>query len=188
MKVIFLDIDGVLNSTYYTKHRIHGYIGLEARCVALYFKLKQTTGAETVLSSSWRHLEIMMEGLNQYDPPITWIDTTPRLPSVPRGEEIDHWLVRHPDVKRYVILDDKSDMLKHQRRFFVQTSPVHGLREKDVKKAVQILNDPLLDPIQNNCKYGFVLPDRCRYTRHLGCDCGAYPPIEQPLPRTGEPC
>jgi len=35
----------------------------------------------------------------------------------------------------------------------------------------------LLDPIQNNCVHGYVLPDRCRYTRHLGCDCGAYPPI-----------
>lgn len=34
-----------------------------------------------------------------------------------------------------------------------------------------------LDPVQDNCKYGFVLPDRCRYTAHLGCDCGAYPPL-----------
>ena len=33
-----------------------------------------------------------------------------------------------------------------------------------------------LNPIQNNCKYGWVLPDRCRYNPRLGCDCGAYPP------------
>lgn len=32
-----------------------------------------------------------------------------------------------------------------------------------------------LDPIQNNCHYGYVLPDRCRYMRHKGCPCGAYP-------------
>ncbi len=38
-----------------------------------------------------------------------------------------------------------------------------------------------LDPIQNNCKYGYVLPDRCRYTRHLGCACGAYPPIKEAI-------
>lgn len=31
-----------------------------------------------------------------------------------------------------------------------------------------------VDPIQNNCKYGWVLPDRCRYNPRLGCDCGAY--------------
>lgn len=36
------------------------------------------------------------------------------------------------------------------------------------------INDNL-DPIQNNCKYGYVLPDRCRYNPKLGCDCGAYP-------------
>jgi len=34
---------------------------------------------------------------------------------------------------------------------------------------------PALDPIQNNCHYGYVLPDRCRYWRHKGCPCGAYP-------------
>ena len=32
--------------------------------------------------------------------------------------------------------------------------------------------------LQKNCKYGYVFPDHCRYTRHLGCDCGAYPAIE----------
>jgi hypothetical protein len=37
------------------------------------------------------------------------------------------------------------------------------------------------DTIQDNCKYGYVLPDRRRYTRHLGCDCGAYPAIENPV-------
>ena len=36
----------------------------------------------------------------------------------------------------------------------------------------------LIDPIQNNCKYGYVLPDRCRYNSRTGCDCGAYPPIK----------
>lgn len=27
---------------------------------------------------------------------------------------------------------------------------------------------------QDNCKHGWVFPDRCRYNRRLGCDCGAY--------------
>lgn len=30
--------------------------------------------------------------------------------------------------------------------------------------------------LQNNCKGGWVFPDRCRYNNRLGCDCGAYPP------------
>lgn len=39
------------------------------------------------------------------------------------------------------------------------------------------MKNPNLDPIQNNCKYGYVLPDRCRYSSRTGCDCGAYPPL-----------
>lgn len=35
-----------------------------------------------------------------------------------------------------------------------------------------------LDPIQNNCVYGWILPDRCQYTAHLGCECGAHPPLK----------
>jgi len=30
------------------------------------------------------------------------------------------------------------------------------------------------DAAQKNCKYGWVLPDRCRYNPRLGCDCGEY--------------
>lgn len=30
--------------------------------------------------------------------------------------------------------------------------------------------------IQNECVYGYVLPNRCRYNSRTGCDCGAYPP------------
>lgn len=31
--------------------------------------------------------------------------------------------------------------------------------------------------IQNNCPYGYVLPDRCRYNSRTGCECGAYGPL-----------
>lgn len=31
---------------------------------------------------------------------------------------------------------------------------------------------------QKNCKYGYVLPDRCRYMAHKGCECGEYPPLK----------
>lgn len=34
------------------------------------------------------------------------------------------------------------------------------------------------DATQKNCKYGYVLPDRCRYMAHKGCACGEYPPLK----------
>lgn len=30
---------------------------------------------------------------------------------------------------------------------------------------------------QKKCVFGFVLPDRCLYVAHLGCDCGEYPTL-----------
>jgi hypothetical protein len=30
--------------------------------------------------------------------------------------------------------------------------------------------------MQDNCKHGWVFPDRCRFWKHRGCDCGAYGP------------
>lgn len=56
-----------------------------------------------------------------------------------------------------------------------------GVSEKTQRIKHLVMENPNLDPIQNNCKYGYVLPDRCRYTAHLGCDCGAYPPIKPPV-------
>lgn len=49
------------------------------------------------------------------------------------------------------------------------------LRGKRVDARLKYNLDPNLDPIQNNCTYGWILPDRCRYNPRLGCDCGAYP-------------
>lgn len=51
------------------------------------------------------------------------------------------------------------------------TDPVHG------GKLWACVPNPNMCPIQNNCKYGYVLPDRCRYNSITGCDCGAYPPV-----------
>lgn len=48
-------------------------------------------------------------------------------------------------------------------------------RERKIKENIIKLG---YDPIQNDCKYGFVFSDRCRYNPRLGCDCGAYPPLK----------
>lgn len=58
MKVIFLDIDGVLNSNdWYVKTRgIGGYNGgdVDPKCIELINDLIDATGAKIIMSSSWR--------------------------------------------------------------------------------------------------------------------------------------
>lgn len=58
MKVIFLDIDGVLNSNdWYVKTRgVGGYNGgdVDPECIELINDLIDATGAKIIMSSSWR--------------------------------------------------------------------------------------------------------------------------------------
>ena len=51
--IIFLDIDGVLNS-YDTKDRFQGFVGIDDRLVAILKEIVDRTGAKLVLSSSWK--------------------------------------------------------------------------------------------------------------------------------------
>ena len=53
MKIIFLDIDGVCNCCD-TKERFHGLIGVDPILVARIKEIVDATGAEIVLSSTWR--------------------------------------------------------------------------------------------------------------------------------------
>jgi hypothetical protein len=67
-----------------------------------------------------------------------------------RGDEIQAVLNIHPEITHYVILDDDTDMLKHQLGNFVQTSNNinhpdcidigYGLTKECTNKAIRILN------------------------------------------------
>ena len=54
MKVIFLDIDGVLNCIY-TKEEIYSFTFVSPQKIELLKQLVERTGAAVVLSSTWRH-------------------------------------------------------------------------------------------------------------------------------------
>jgi histidinol phosphatase-like enzyme len=53
MKVIFLDIDGVLNCDHTANPRKFPYV-VDKKLLARFKKLLSRTGAKVVLSSSWR--------------------------------------------------------------------------------------------------------------------------------------
>ena len=54
MKIIFLDIDGVLNCKY-TKEEIFFFPFVSPKKIELLKQLIERTGAKVVLSSTWRH-------------------------------------------------------------------------------------------------------------------------------------
>ena len=111
MKVIFLDVDGVLNSDeYFDKIRKKNIDGIESEVDVEKIKLlKQAviqTGAKVVLSSSWRHTkngEQLKELLATFE---IYTDRTPYLQNK-RGIEIKQWLINNENIEDFVILDDE---------------------------------------------------------------------------------
>lgn len=116
----------------------------------------EKTGAEIVISSTWRlwhNVDIFLKMFTVYGyPNMPVIDRTPDLnriydlkfsaSHVKRGEEIQYWLDANKDMNiiSYVILDDNHDFLPHQIDNFVHTNEKYGLTISDADKAIQILN------------------------------------------------
>ena len=165
MKIIFLDIDGVI-STQKSNYR------LDKDACDLLGKIIDATDAKIVISSSWRKNTVedtknyfttighLVPFLFPYADRI--IGVTIRAYAyviqgvhlgIPRGVEIKQWIDTHIhsdngkdwDKKEvgvdfnYVILDDDSDMLLEQAEHFIKTDAYLGLSEEDVERAIKIL-------------------------------------------------
>lgn len=167
MRIIFLDIDGVLNSNDYYKYRsqpdftfdseIYPYCNISPVHMANLNKIIEATEAKVVISSTWRHgrtLDEMREILEKVGFQGEIIDFTPDLAKfgwAVRGNEIGEWVRTNIEIlgalwwktyMDYVILDDDEDMLFQQRENFVNTSALSGLDDEATEKAIKILLNP----------------------------------------------
>jgi hypothetical protein len=122
MKVIFIDIDGVLNCKSTPNPRKLPYVA-DPKLVTRFRRLLERTGAKAVLSSTWRYDPAGLFSAKHWG--IPFIGTTPDLPKKPRCAEILAWLKDHPKVTRFVIIDDEDDELDTLPLF--QPSPSTGL-------------------------------------------------------------
>lgn len=155
MKIIFLDIDGVLNSEMYEwsrgEDRADNRIDLSR--VRLLKDIVSATDAKIVLSSTWRldwdkspelcgeDGEYINQCLAQYG--LFIIDKTPFNSMIDdRRREILTWLSSHRgEVESFVILDDINCGWEELDRRVVVTDPYgYGLNEEHVKKAIKLLN------------------------------------------------
>ena len=168
-KVIFLDIDGVLNSDKWHDSEqaqiahnclntrkdldklpyelLYGSM-IDPNALKLLQEIVDKTGADIVISSTWRkggrleNIKNLLKGLGFTG---NIIGATPVLPSNYhcRGSEIKKWIINNiEDISnfRYVILDDDNDMLAEQCYRFVCVDGGVGLDENDVLLATSILN------------------------------------------------
>jgi HAD domain in Swiss Army Knife RNA repair proteins len=160
MKLLFLDIDGVLNSEHsrMTAHaRIPGAWGTHEgwipEAVEQLKRIIAATDCKIVISSDWRlggNVDALTKGFEAFKLP-KWIGTTPVF-NVPnneincnRGREIETWIfdaVHHNNMNlgAYVIVDDHNWMLPTQQRNFVHTDEAVGMLIADADRAIAILN------------------------------------------------
>ena len=164
-KVIFLDIDGVLNTERQHDRCVEaglayvdnfGY-AFDPKAVANLKRIVDETGADIVISSSWKFwgLSTMQKLWTSRELPGKIIDVTPNnvsdemllsvdldLMDLPagKGSEIKEWLSTNGSrVTGYAILDDLPDMLPEQQSHFVQTDPRVGITKADADRVITIL-------------------------------------------------
>lgn len=149
MKIIFLDIDGVLNGIEYVKNSGKFGVVVDPVRMELLKEIVNSTGAEIVLSSSWREHwsstanhcdEIGLEINKKFRAYKLYIyDKTPSL-NFKRNEEIKVWLSDYPGITHYVILDDIEFTDEYLLPHHIKTSDeAGGLTHEDFIKAIDIL-------------------------------------------------
>ena len=142
MRVLFLDVDGVLNRTGFhpgTSVGLRSWI--EPDLANRLTEVLRVTGAEIVLASDWRRdreLQHLRDELRAAGIDGTLIGVTPSLGGQPRWREIEAWMIEH-DVspEEIVIVDDGYDMGTLAPRF-VRASPLNGLDEEAANAIVTL--------------------------------------------------
>ena len=167
-KIVFLDIDGVLNTEHY--QGLLQYQGkswqdeygafFDPNAVKQLKRIIDATGADIVVESSWKYfgLDAMKDLWKVRSLPGKIIDITPSSVSDEhllnidlenidtsilycKGMEIASWLSeqKRQDI-RYVIIDDEYVILDSQLPHFILTNPYEGITEEQANKAISILN------------------------------------------------
>ena len=157
MRIVFLDIDGVLNHWDHlttdecqnsTDMSGSGY--LDPECVQRLNTLIERTDAKVVVSSTWRMnhtIDSLQQTLEEkgFEGEIIDFTTTEDLGT--RGDQIWDWLKCPEEVESFVILDDDADAAKpFLGAHYVGTSLAKGgLQDEHVDMAVRILEEETLD-------------------------------------------
>ena len=135
MKVIFLDIDGVLNARSTPNPRKFPYV-IDPVLLGRLKRLVENTQSKIVLSSTWRLDPIGVLAARHWGLPL--FDICPDMPGSPRRDEMLSWLSSHPDVQRFAVIDDEDDELDDLPLF--QPSSAEGLTDEIVEAVTAYLD------------------------------------------------
>ena len=150
MKVIFLDIDGVLNcDRYLVENKCRG-IGIDPERLELISDIVRASDANIVLTTSWRaHWSEKEEECDLLGKEINdafaefGLEVYGKTPSLyyNREQEIKAWLEDNPEVTQFVIIDDMWLQDDELDAHIIRTSPYRGgICDDEALEAIEILN------------------------------------------------
>lgn len=160
MNIIFLDIDGVLNTERFQTIQVkncecdwhEAQFNFDPICMNNLKEIINKFDAYVVITSTWRYWRDkngqpwteLIGNFNKYNIKERIIDIIPILSKynseLCRGDEIKEWLKNHNDISNFVIIDDENDMLDLSNKL-VQCDYITGLTDTIKEKCFEILNN-----------------------------------------------
>lgn len=152
MKLVFLDIDGVLNAFNSESERDFTPAGLSAQGIQWLSEINEKTGAEVVICSTWRktHTVDWFQGIFESK---GWrrakiFGLTPSLPSLDktkhnafRGNEVEAFITLIEGmgivIESHVIFDDGTDYHDHQPLILIDGQ--FGIQREHIDRAIKVL-------------------------------------------------
>lgn len=129
---VFLDVDGVLNTSTAVKQTPYGYTGIDdARVEILAHALEKYGGGDIVLSSDWKELNpkhddyvYLVSKLKKYGLEISGQTFDSNLE---RGKGIKEYLEEHSEIEEFVILDDMTFDFERYKKLWERLLLTNGI-------------------------------------------------------------
>ncbi len=166
MKLIFLDVDGVLNRVLTKAQAPSGCTGIETELVKNLAKIVNETNALIILTSDWKigweavffccsedaqYLNEMLakEGLQIVGK--TYDDHVYDYFLQDRGRGIHRYLDALENAEGYVVIDDHvfGDFDEEIRKHLIKTNCYEGLSVEKAEQAIEILNMQIAEVTKN---------------------------------------
>lgn len=161
MNIIFLDVDGVLNSEaklirlYNETHDMSLFnpMPFDEICLENLNILVRETNSKIVVTSTWRHTpelkERLIKALEDFNLDKEIIGYTPHIQDATRGAEINGFLSKINYKPHFIILDDNDDM-ENLLPYLIKIDSRVGLTDQNIEEGVLKLPKPR---IKNNNEF-----------------------------------
>ena len=148
MKIVFVDIDGVLHGdkwlfeTYSNNwpslERENDHKWFQKECVDRLNSITEKGNARIIIHSSWRHFRTQDELTELFKK----VGITGRVLGVTEGQvrhrSIESCLLDNPEIEKFVVLDDLASAWNGPE--LIHIDAVFGLQDSHIKEALKILN------------------------------------------------